>query len=176
MDVKRFEQWVGTEVIDRDGATVGKLEEVYFNGDSPTIALVRNGRVLKHRYVVPLKDAAVTRDSVLVAFAEGQLLEAADGSHGLSAADVDGLRDAYGVQLAVPLEQLEGSQERSERLLAEAEAERRARELEADAARKAQDAEQAAADAHAATAAARTAEEQRIAAERDAEQARREAP
>jgi sporulation protein YlmC with PRC-barrel domain len=176
MDVKRFEQWVGTQVIDRDGVSVGKLEEVYFNGDDPTIALVRNGRVVKHRYVVPLKDAAVTRDSVLVAFAEGQLLKAADGSHGLAAQDVDGLRAAYGVQLAVPVEQLEGSQARSERLLTEAEAERRARELEADAARKAQDAEQASADARAASAAARDAEEERIAAEREAELARRDAP
>jgi hypothetical protein len=176
MDVKRFEQWVGTDVIDRDGVSVGKLDEVYFDGDRPLVALVRNGRVVKKRYVVPLKDAAVTRDSVLVAFREEQLLKASDGSHGLAPEDVDALGDAYGVRLAVPVDQLEGSQARADRLLAEAEAERRARELEADAARKAQDAEQAAADARAATAAARAAEEQRLAAEKEAERARREAP
>jgi hypothetical protein len=176
MDVKRFEQWVGTEVFDRDGVAVGKLEEVYFGDDRPLLALVRNGRVLKRRYVVPLKDAAVTRDSVLIAFSEGQLLRAADGSHGLAPEDVGALGDAYGVKLAVPLDELEGSQARGERLLAEADAERRARELEADAARKAQDADQAAADAQAAGVAARDAQEQRIVAEREAEQARREAP
>lgn len=176
MDVKRFEQWVGAEVVDRDGVSLGKLDEVYFNGDSPTIALVRSGRVVRKRYVVPLKDAAVTRDSVLVAFSEDRLLKAADGSHGLAAQDVDALGAAYGVQLAVPIDQLEGSQARIERLEAQAAAEQRAQELEAHAAQQAQHADQAAADARAAGEAARAAEEQRVRAERDAEIARREAP
>jgi uncharacterized protein (DUF1697 family) len=149
MDVKRFEQWVGAEVVDRDGVSLGKLDEVYFNGDSPTIALVRSGRVV---------------------------LKAADGSHGLAAQDVDALGAAYGVQLAVPIDQLEGSQARIERLEAQAAAEQRAQELEAHAAQQAQHADQAAADARAAGEAARAAEEQRVRAERDAEIARREAP
>lgn len=173
MEVERFEDWVGAEVVDSRGETIGKLEEVYFNDDRPVIAVVRGGHVLRKHYVVPLKDATVTRNRVIVAFAADDLLKADDASRGVTPDDVAGLDEAYGVHLAVPANRLEGSKDRAERLAAAAQAEDRAQVLEADATRKTWDAADAAASADVADAQADHAEAERRDATRAAEAARR---
>jgi sporulation protein YlmC with PRC-barrel domain len=66
--VENIAEWRGQEVVDTDGAKLGKLEQVYFDGetDEPTFAGVKSGRVSKSLTLVPLAHASVGRGYVRV--------------------------------------------------------------------------------------------------------------
>jgi len=66
--VENITDWRGQEVVDPNGEKLGKLEEVYFDGetDEPVFGAVKTGLVSKSLTLVPLLRASVGRDYVRV--------------------------------------------------------------------------------------------------------------
>src|SRR4051812_23443710 len=73
--VENISDWRGQEVVDRTGEKLGKLEEVYFDGETDEAAFgaVKSGLVNKSITLVPLARASVGRDSVRVAEGRGDV-------------------------------------------------------------------------------------------------------
>jgi len=67
--VENITDWHGQDVIDSVGEKLGKLEQVYFDGetDAPTFIAVKSGTISKSLTLVPLTEASVGRDYVRVA-------------------------------------------------------------------------------------------------------------
>ena len=66
--VENIGEWRGQDVVDPNGDKLGKLEEVYYDGetDEPAFAAVKTGLVSKSITLVPLERASVGRDFVRV--------------------------------------------------------------------------------------------------------------
>jgi sporulation protein YlmC with PRC-barrel domain len=66
--VENISEWRGQEVVDADGSKLGKLEEVYHDGetDEPSFIAVKTGLMSKSLTLVPLAHASVGRDFVRV--------------------------------------------------------------------------------------------------------------
>ena len=66
--VENLGDWRGQEVVDPNGDKLGKLEEVYYDGetDEPAFAAVKTGLVSKSITLVPLQRASVGRDYLRV--------------------------------------------------------------------------------------------------------------
>lgn len=116
MDIEAIEEWIGREVCGPDGEKLGKLKEVYFEGDTATVGEVKPGVLSRKRLLVPLTDATVTRDTVGVTRVLGE------------DASTDGL---------------EASSDREARLAEIRDAEARAAAADAEAARRTVDLEDA---------------------------------
>jgi sporulation protein YlmC with PRC-barrel domain len=76
--VENISDWRGQEVVDRSGEKLGKLEEVYYDGetDEPAFAAVKSGLVSKSITLVPLARASVGHDYVRVDQAKGDVKKA----------------------------------------------------------------------------------------------------
>jgi hypothetical protein len=76
--VENIGDWRGQEVVDATGEKLGKLEEVYYDGetDEPAFAAVKSGLVSKSITLVPLARASVGRDDVRVDRAKGEFKKA----------------------------------------------------------------------------------------------------
>src|SRR3954470_21677820 len=66
--VENLADWRGQEVVDAAGEKLGKLEDVYYDGetDEPVFVAVKTGLVSKSLTLVPLLRASVGRDYVRV--------------------------------------------------------------------------------------------------------------
>jgi PRC-barrel domain len=66
--VENLADWRGQEVVDPSGEKLGKLEDIYYDGetDEPAFAAVKTGLVSKSLTLVPLARASVGRDYVRV--------------------------------------------------------------------------------------------------------------
>ncbi len=62
--VENITDWRGQDVLDAVGDKLGKLEEIYFDGetDEPVFAAVKSGTFSKSLTLVPLGKASVGRD------------------------------------------------------------------------------------------------------------------
>lgn len=161
MLVEQFEQWIGSEVVDPEGASVGRLGEVYFRGTEPVLIATKGGLLSRKRRLVPLDGATASRDHVRIAFPADRLVETKGSADTLTAEDLATVAEHYGAAHAADPGELEGSHARAERLREAAEAERRAAELEAEAERQAARADDAGQRATEASEEARRAEEER---------------
>ena len=76
--VENITDWRGQDVLDPVGEKLGKVEEVYFDGetDDPTFASVKTGTFSKSLTLVPLARATVGRDYVRVDRAKGEFKKA----------------------------------------------------------------------------------------------------
>jgi sporulation protein YlmC with PRC-barrel domain len=76
--VENIADWRGQEVVDRTGEKLGKLEEVYFDGetDEPAFAAVKSGLVNKSITLVPLARSSVGREYVRVDQAKSDVKKA----------------------------------------------------------------------------------------------------
>jgi hypothetical protein len=76
--VENIHDWRGQEVVDPSGDKLGKLEEIYFDGetDEPTFAAVKSGTISKSLTLVPLARASVGRDYVRVNRAKSEFKKA----------------------------------------------------------------------------------------------------
>jgi sporulation protein YlmC with PRC-barrel domain len=76
--VENITDWRGQEVVDRSGEKLGKLEQIYFDGetDEPTFAAVRSGTFSKSLTLIPLARASVGRDYVRVDRAKSEFKKA----------------------------------------------------------------------------------------------------
>ena len=66
--IENLGDWRGQDVVDPNGDKLGKLEEVYYDGetDEPAFAAVKTGLVSKSITLVPLARASVGRDYLRV--------------------------------------------------------------------------------------------------------------
>ena len=66
--IENLGDWRGQDVVDPNGDKLGKLEEVYYDGetDEPAFAAVKTGLVSKSETLVPLARASVGRDYLRV--------------------------------------------------------------------------------------------------------------
>jgi hypothetical protein len=174
MLVEQLEQWIGAEVVDPSGVELGKLSEVYYDGQGPVLITIKGSLLSRKRRIAPLQDASVSRHHVRVAYAADRLIDSDSPGDDLDAADMTAASEQYGTVIGE--EGLEPSAIRAERLRLEAEAEAHASALEADARQRAVEAETAAARAHAAQRNADTAADLNQRTQAEAEIARSQAP
>lgn len=167
--VEQISEWLGQEVVDAEGESLGKLEDVYYARDraEPQLALVKSGLFGRKHTIVPLQGATVGREHVRLAYAAQRISQASDAAQlepaeVLSGPHAQQLAGAYGVQLGA--EDLDSANALEERRAAAQDAEDRAAKLEAEARERAQDADEAQARA-----------QQRSTQAAEAEQAAREA-
>jgi uncharacterized protein YrrD len=66
--IEDLSAWRGQDVIDERSERLGKLEDVYYDGESddPAFAAVKSGTLSKRLTLVPLAAASVGRDYVRV--------------------------------------------------------------------------------------------------------------
>jgi uncharacterized protein YrrD len=72
--VENIADWRGQDVVDDAGAKLGKLAEVYFDGetDRPVFAGVKSGLLSKSLTLVPFANASVGRDFVRVSHSKSE--------------------------------------------------------------------------------------------------------
>jgi hypothetical protein len=93
--------WRGRDVVDRDGDSIGSLEEIYLDAetDEPTWAAVKTGMFGTRSTFVPIRGAQLDGDRVRVAHEKSHIKDApnveSDGE--LSPAEEDRLYDHYDV-------------------------------------------------------------------------------
>jgi sporulation protein YlmC with PRC-barrel domain len=70
--------WHGFEVIDRDGDKVGKLDEIYLDGETggPDWAIVNTGLFGRRSSFVPLREAIRDGDMIRVPYPRDQIKDA----------------------------------------------------------------------------------------------------
>jgi hypothetical protein len=75
-----FSEWHGKTLIDRDGESIGKLEDVYFDieTDLPQFATIKEGGLLTRRHLtfVPLLEVTIGPDNLQVAVSKAQVKDA----------------------------------------------------------------------------------------------------
>jgi hypothetical protein len=168
--VEGIEEWQGQDVLDRDGAKVGRLETFFTDTDdgSPSLGCVRSGRIAKHLSLVPLAGAAVGRNHIRLPYTKEQIDSAPAAAEDGRITRADELLVArhYGVQAPerggadddVRYEPAGAAEERRRQAQ---EALDRAAQLEAEAERKQAEAESRQADASTADQQAAEAEAER---------------
>ena len=69
VQVQRIEDWLGQQVVDRDGEDLGKLDDVFYDTESgaPVLISIKSGLLGRKSAVVPLDGATVDRDHLQVA-------------------------------------------------------------------------------------------------------------
>ena len=92
--------WRGREVLDAEGSSVGRLEEVYLDDatDQPQWAAVSETPVSRELSLVPLADATMRADYVAVPVTAGAIDEAPhiDSARELTAEEAASLERHYG--------------------------------------------------------------------------------
>jgi sporulation protein YlmC with PRC-barrel domain len=76
--VENITDWRGQEVVDPNGEKLGKLEEIYFDGetDEPTFGAVKSGTFSKSLTLVPLLRASVGREYLRIDRDKGEFKKA----------------------------------------------------------------------------------------------------
>jgi len=132
--VEGIADWVGREVVDREGEKVGKLAEVYYDttDSEPAFVSVKSGTFGRSHSLAPLKGATLARDYVRLD-ASKELIRGApseDAGGRLSGVDAIAVLGHYGLPSEPDLEgedrvcfQTVAAAEETERKRAEVEAE-----------------------------------------------------
>jgi hypothetical protein len=93
--------WPGLNMLDREGAKIGRIEDVFVDPETgePEWALVNTGLFGRRPTYVPLDSATEERQSVLVPYAKEHVHDAPnfDSGHDLSPADEEGIYRHYGL-------------------------------------------------------------------------------
>ena len=137
LSVEQITDWIGRDVLDADGESLGKLDDIYFGPDGQAeLAVVKHGLLGRKQMIVPLAEASVSRDYVRIAHSAATVEQANEGSTAdagerFDGADAQLLGQAYGMQIAAT--DLESVNAQRAREAAAREAEERAARLEADA-------------------------------------------
>jgi hypothetical protein len=172
MSVKaeHLQDWIGAEVVDPAGESLGKIAEVFFRENDPVVIEIRSGLAGRKHHLASLRDATVSKDRLHLA--SDVLVEA---ENGLGEPELERLAAADDRLRGLNPGDLDGTQARDERLRAAAQARAHADELDRAAELRQQEAQQAASAADTAASRAHDAEDQHARARAEAEAARREA-
>jgi hypothetical protein len=68
-------EWHGKKLVDRNGKTIGRLDQVYFDveTDEPQFGTFKEGFVVQHLAFVPLQGVTIGPDSLQVAVSRGEI-------------------------------------------------------------------------------------------------------
>jgi len=144
--VERIESWHGQDVLDDAGQKTGRLEEVYYDagGQDPVIISIKHGVLGRQVQLVPVADAVLSRDSLRLPFSGEKIGQSpsisAEGE--LNAEQVAAVAALFNVTLSSSGPLYSATLLESRRSEAEA-AQRRAKELEREAADRKEEAEEA---------------------------------
>ncbi len=177
--IESIDQWVGQEVVDRDGEKLGKLADVFFRTetDEAVFGAVKHGLLGRKAALVPLAGASLSRDHIRIAHVQAEVdaAPAPADAGALSPHEAAALGSHYGIEVPPGVsygfesasardarrEAAAAERARAEKLRAEEESRRTdadaARRRAEEAARDAERAEQDASDAQTAAAEADTA-------------------
>jgi sporulation protein YlmC with PRC-barrel domain len=137
---EHIEDWRGKDVVDRDGESLGKLREIYFDvpTNTPILLSIRSGLLGRHSKLIPIDGASVGPDYVRVAHAKATIERSpdADRDEPPNALELDEVGKAYDLRFADRIELETATVLEARRAEAEA-ARKRAEELEAEAEAKA---------------------------------------
>ena len=101
MDTQTISEWRGSDVVDRDGDKIGKLEEIYLDDQTgkPEWALVKTGMFGGRGSFVPLAQAQQQGDAITVPYEKDQVKDAPniDGDERLSQQEEAELYRFYGL-------------------------------------------------------------------------------
>lgn len=171
INAEHIEDWRGKDVVDPDGVSLGKLQEVFYDKgtQTPILLAAKSGLLSRKVKLIPVDGSRVGPDYIRVAHDKASVDASPDGAPDLApnAQELDTIGEAYGLRFSerVTLETATVIEERR----AEARAAREhAAELDAQA-------RELAAERDAAHAQAEGAHENASQAERDAERARQAA-
>jgi PRC-barrel domain len=171
INVEHIEDWRGKDVVDPDGASLGKLQEVFYDKETQTPILLATKQGLLSRKVklIPVDGSKVGPDYVRVAHDKQSVDAAPDGGPDQppDAQELDTIGEAYGLRFSERVT-LESATVIEERRVEARAARERAAELDAQA-------RELAAERDAAHAQAEGAHENASQADRDAERARQAA-
>ena len=100
-------EWQGKELVDRNGARIGKLEDVYVDVETnePVFGSVKEGLISRHLTFVPLAGITIGPDNLQVAVSKDQVKSAPNIElHGdeLSRADESALYHHYQLNYTPP--------------------------------------------------------------------------
>jgi uncharacterized protein YrrD len=75
---QKLAEWHGKELVDWDGESIGKLEDVYVDveTDEPMFGTVKEGLIGRHLTFVPLGEVTIGPDNLRVAVSKEQVREA----------------------------------------------------------------------------------------------------
>jgi hypothetical protein len=177
--IEHIETWRGQDVLDDAGQKAGRLEEVYYDAaaEEPILLSIKRGMLGHQVTLVPAIDAVLSRDYLRVPYSTDQISRSQSGSVGdeLSTEQVAAVGALFKVTL--PSDGTLYSATLIERRRVEAEkAERRAHELEVEAAKRAAELDEARTRAGAAAEEAHAAERQREKADAAASEVGRQSP
>jgi len=102
--------WPGTQLVDRYGEKLGKLQHVYVDVDTdePMFGTVKEGRMGRHLTFVPLRAITIGPDHMQVKTTKDDVKDAlaikTEGDE-LSQADESGLYHHYGLEYTPPAEE-----------------------------------------------------------------------
>lgn len=137
---EHIEDWRGKDVRDRDGESLGRLREIYFDvpTGTPILLSIRSGLLGRRTRLIPIDGALVGPDYVRVAHAKETIEQSptADGDDPPNALELDEIGKAYELRFADRIELETATTLETRRAEAQA-AHRRAEELEAEATAKA---------------------------------------
>lgn len=156
VEVEGIADWIGREVVDREGEKVGKLADVYYDtaGSEPVFVSVRSGAFGRSQSVAPLQGATLARDYVRLDAPKELVKDAPSEDAGGRLTGIDALAVLAHYGLA-PQPDLEGEERVCFQTAGAAdETEREHAGLEAAPAREAEQAQEAEQDRETATGAA----------------------
>jgi hypothetical protein len=171
INVEHIEDWRSKDVVDRDGVSLGKLHEVYYDQgtQTPILLSIKHGLLSRKVTMIPVDGATVGPDYVRVAHERATVdaAPAAGPDQVPDAQQLDTIGEAYGLRFSERIS-LEAATVVEQRRAEARAARERAAELEAQA-------RELAADRDAAQAQAQGATQSASQAHRDAERARQAA-
>ncbi len=101
--IQRIEDWRGQAVVDRDGETLGKLDEVFYapGTPEPVLIAVKSGLLGRKASLIPLHGASAGRDHIQVAHDKATVDATADVHRGETPTvdELTALGEAYGIRL-----------------------------------------------------------------------------
>jgi uncharacterized protein YrrD len=95
---RNIAEWHGSELIDRDGERIGKLEDVYYDVETeePQFGTMKEGLFGRHLTFVPLAGVTIGPDSLHVSVSKEQVKDAPNIElHDLSQVDESRLYHHY---------------------------------------------------------------------------------
>lgn len=133
IEAHQLETWIGTDVLDSSAEKLGKIDDVYFRGDEPVAIRIRSGLVGRKHHLAALRGATVSRESLQLNATADTLT--ATGGGDLGAEQLASLAVSDDRLNGMQPGDLEGWNARDERLQAQAAAQAKADDLDAEAQR-----------------------------------------
>ncbi len=104
---RNIAEWHGKRLVDSDGDTIGKLEDVYVDveTDEPVFGTVKEGRIGRHLTFVPLDGSTIGPDNLQVTVTRDEVKAAPDieiEGEELSQTDESTLYHHYGLNYTPP--------------------------------------------------------------------------